>query len=118
MGGLRARRLAATALATAAAATAATAATGCGEEEPRLPSACDDSVPSLKDALATEAPRSDAAALRLGYLVGATHRGAARTSGLHAELIRRLESSAGLEDAPAARRAAYARGLAAGRARG
>jgi hypothetical protein len=70
------------------------------------------------DALVADMPRSDAAALRLGYLVGAARRGASRTSGLHAELIRRLENSTGLDGAPGARRAAYRRGFAAGRAGG
>ena len=142
----------------AAAVTAALAAgAGCGDDEAaRLPSACDDSVPAVQealenapgrvaltggvklstcverarsgadiqtvgalytataDALAARAAASDAAALRLGYLVGAARRGAARTSGIHEELVRRLENSTG----PAASRAAYRRGLAAGRARG
>ena len=137
----------------------AAALAGCGDEATRLPSACDDSVAGIEEALA-KAPddvtlygvklstcverarssadiqtvgalytatadslvvkmrTSDAAALRLGYLVGATHRGARRTSGVHSELIRRLENSVGLDGAPAARRAAYRRGLAAGRTRG
>jgi hypothetical protein len=34
------------------------------------------------------------AALRLGYLLGAAERGAEDTSGIHAELIRRLEAAA------------------------
>jgi hypothetical protein len=54
-------------------------------------------------------------ALRLGYLVGAAHRGAARTQGIHSELVRRLEQEA----APfAARSEAYARGERAGRRSG
>jgi hypothetical protein len=134
---------------------------GCGDDEERgFPTACNDSVPAIRDALAkapepvklydgtrlstcverartgadiqtlgalytatadalvAEMPRSDAAALRLGYLVGATHRGAAGTSGLHSELIRRLENSTALDGAPPARRAAYRRGYAAGRSGG
>jgi hypothetical protein len=67
------------------------------------------------DDLAAKLAGSDAAALRLGYLVGATRRGASRTSGIHDELVRRLEQSTGLDGAPPARRAAYRRGLAAGR---
>jgi hypothetical protein len=51
------------------------------------------------------------AALRLGYLVGAARRGAARTQGIHGELVRRLEQEAarlaGTSDA-------YARGRRAG----
>jgi hypothetical protein len=54
-------------------------------------------------------------ALRLGYLVGAAQRGAARTQGIHSELVRRLEQEA----APfAARSQAYARGERAGRRSG
>ncbi|MEA2389968.1 MAG: hypothetical protein QOK31_77 [Solirubrobacteraceae bacterium] len=66
------------------------------------------------DSLARRAGASDVAALRLGYLVGATARGAKRTGGVHVELVRRLQSVAPGDDAPAARRAAYGRGLAAG----
>src|SRR5918999_6608192 len=43
----------------------------------------------VSDALAVRAQAGDEdAATRLGYLVGATRRGAARTSGIHAELAR------------------------------
>jgi hypothetical protein len=68
----------------------------------------------VADALAVRAPKSDRAALELGYLVGATRRGAARTSGIHEELVRRLEQAAGPSGVPAARRPAYARGRSAG----
>jgi hypothetical protein len=64
--------------------------------------------------LADRVPRSQAAALQLGYLVGATRRGARHTSGLAAELVRRLGQAVGVGGPPPARRAAYARGLAAG----
>ncbi len=64
--------------------------------------------------LAQRAPRSDAAALQLGYLAGATRRGARHTNGLAAELVRRVEQAVGIGGPPAARRAAYVRGLAAG----
>lgn len=48
----------------------------------------------------------------LGYLMGASERGAARTGGIHYELVRRLSLDlAGLDT----RSAAYARGHAAGR---
>ena len=54
------------------------------------------------------------AALRLGYLVGAAQRGAAR-NGLGAEIVRRLEAeTSGL----GAGQAAYARGLGAGKSQG
>ena len=59
-------------------------------------------------------------ALRLGYLVGVTQRGAARTNGVMAELVRRIEVVAGRaqeEASPAAARA-LERGLAAGARRG
>ncbi len=145
----------------AALAVAALAASGCAsEDEPRLPAACNDSVPAIQaalakapgdvllaggvklstcvenartgadiqtvgalytataDALATRVARSDTAAMRLGYLVGAAKRGASRTNGIHHELVRRLESSTGLAAAPAIRRAAYRRGVAAGRDHG
>ncbi len=68
--------------------------------------------------------RSDPAgghALALGYLIGATARGAARTSGIHAELLRRLRSAAlfsGGHPLPPEFRRAYARGYAAGRDNG
>ena len=60
------------------------------------------------------------AALRLGYLVGVTQKGAARTAGVMAELVRRIEVSAGRtqEDATPAAAAALRRGIAAGAAAG
>ena len=74
---------------------------------------------AMADSLARRAATSDAAALQMGYLVGATRRGAAHTNGVQAELVRRIEQATLLDDtAPAARRAAFDRGLAAGRARG
>ena len=56
------------------------------------------------------------AALRLGYLVGATQKGAARTNGVMAELVRRIEVTAGRtsEDASPAARRALEKGLTAG----
>jgi hypothetical protein len=54
----------------------------------------------------------------LGYLVGALRRGAEDTAGVHAELLRRVESAARFSPAgkpqPASFRAAYQRGLRAG----
>jgi hypothetical protein len=58
--------------------------------------------------------RSDAAALRLGFLVGAVRRGANKTNGVQLELVRRLEQVAGVGGPPGPRRAAYRRGMAAG----
>ena len=68
--------------------------------------------------LAEAVPRSDAAAMQLGYLVGATRRGAIETNGTGFELLRRVELAMGIEGPPPTRRASYARGLAAGRRSG
>jgi hypothetical protein len=56
----------------------------------------------------------DAAAVQLGFLVGAVRRGAGKTNGVQLELVRRLEQVAGVGGPPGARRAAYRRGVAAG----
>jgi hypothetical protein len=66
----------------------------------------------LADHLAVRAGQDDTAAVELGYLIGAVRRGARHTSGVHAELVRRLERAA--QPVPASRRAALNRGLAAG----
>jgi len=68
--------------------------------------------------LVEQVPRSDAAAVQLGYLVGASEKGAERTQGVGLELSRRLEQAIGIGGAPPARRAAYQRGLAAGKSSG
>jgi hypothetical protein len=72
------------------------------------------------DHLSAAAKRGDAtAALRLGYLVGAARRGAARTAGIHAELQRRIERTAAFLDAAGPHVvAALARGRRAGEASG
>lgn len=62
------------------------------------------------------ARRDAASAERLGFLVGAVRRGAAQTSGVHAELVRKLEGAIAHSD-PALLRAAR-RGIAAGERRG
>jgi hypothetical protein len=62
--------------------------------------------------------RSNAAALQLGFLVGAVRRGAQETNGLQTELVRRLEQVAGIDGPPGHRRAAYQRGLRAGQNHG
>ena len=69
----------------------------------------------VADDLATRITRSDAAALQLGYLIAAAHRGAERTNGVGVELQRRLEQTVGLDGPPPGRRAAFERGSAAGR---
>lgn len=66
------------------------------------------------DTLALEARRSDASAVRLGYLIAAARRGGSTTNGVGTELVRRIEQSAGLDGPPAPHRVAFQRGLAAG----
>jgi len=62
------------------------------------------------------------AGLRLGYLLGAAQRGAKRTDGIHAELLRRLTAAARYSPdngpLPATFLDAYQRGFDAGEARG
>ena len=70
------------------------------------------------DDLAARAARDRVAALRLGYLVGATRRGAARTNGAALELAHRIERAGALSGAPAASLAAEQVGLAAGQRSG
>jgi hypothetical protein len=74
----------------------------------------------VADDLAARAQGGDErAAVGLGYLVGATRRGAGRTSGIHAELRRRVEQAAAyLHEGGPAVMAAMRRGLRAGRASG
>lgn len=63
-----------------------------------------------------------AANLRLGYLLGAAQRGAERTNGIHAELIRRLAAAARYSPdgrpLPSAFTSTYREGFDAGKARG
>jgi hypothetical protein len=70
--------------------------------------------------LRAQAVSDPGAAVQLGYLVGATRRGAAKTNGVMAELVRRVELVAGrlTDEAPAPIDAAVARGLRAGEASG
>lgn len=69
---------------------------------------------TVADDLASRAAHGDAAAAtQLGYLVGAARRGAARTNGVAAELVRRLEQAGG-EASPAP----LASGLRAGERNG
>jgi len=72
------------------------------------------SLTKVADSLSARAPRDGAAALRLGYLRGATRRGAAANPGLAANLGRRLEQTTLLRRGSAAARAALGRGLRAG----
>jgi hypothetical protein len=68
------------------------------------------------DDLSKRAGRDPTAALRLGYLVGATERGGSHSAGIDAELVRRIELDGALPAAatkPALR--ALAKGISAGR---
>ncbi|HEX4344510.1 MAG TPA: hypothetical protein VHZ31_03010 [Solirubrobacteraceae bacterium] len=77
------------------------------------------SLTPVADQLRARAPSDPAAALQLGYLAGAVHRGAAATSGLSAQLASRIEQEAVPDPgAGAAARAALARGGRLGRAGG
>jgi hypothetical protein len=68
---------------------------------------------------ATAAAGDERAAVRLGYLVGAARRGAAKTAGIHAELQRHIERAAAvLVGAGPRLAAALARGRRAGEATG
>ncbi|MEA2302859.1 MAG: hypothetical protein QOH43_139 [Solirubrobacteraceae bacterium] len=76
---------------------------------------------SVADALRTRAEAGEqAAALQLGFLIGATRRGAKRTDGVMAELQRRIELVGGrmLDQVPPATGLALRRGLTAGEDRG
>jgi hypothetical protein len=68
--------------------------------------------------LVQQLPRSNAAALQLGYLVGAAEKGAEKTQGVGLELSRRLEQAIGINGPANPRRAAYERGLDAGKRSG
>jgi hypothetical protein len=68
--------------------------------------------------LARDAGARDSAALKLGYLIGATRRGATHTAGIHLELVRRLEQTVGIDGVSPRRRAAFLQGIAAGRRSG
>jgi hypothetical protein len=68
------------------------------------------------DRLAVRMRSSDAAALQLGFLIGATERGAAQAAGMQADLANRVAGAAALEGGT--RRAVLLRGRAAGQQRG
>lgn len=74
----------------------------------------------VEEQLVPAAATDPTAALQLGYLVGATRKGAERTQGVMAELQNRLEQRAGraLDGAPEAEQRQLDRGVAAGEARG
>lgn len=70
------------------------------------------------DRLARSATRDPASALRLGYLEGATERGASRTNGTGSELVNRMRNLLALDETSPAARAAFLRGRSAGLADG
>ncbi|MDX6718140.1 MAG: hypothetical protein QOJ63_394 [Solirubrobacteraceae bacterium] len=76
------------------------------------------SLMQVADGLRARAVADPVVALRLGYLVGAVRRGAAATPGIAAQLARRVEQAAALDDAGAGSRAALARGISLGEAGG
>jgi hypothetical protein len=69
---------------------------------------------AVADDLASRARSAEGPAVSLGYLIGATRRGAAHSNGIEAELVRRLEQDAVLDGASSSRRAAVDRGVRAG----
>jgi len=71
---------------------------------------------SAADTLAQRMRRSNAAAYQLGFLIGATGRGAAQAAGLQGELANRIAGAAPPDGGP--RRALLLRGRAAGRRSG
>jgi hypothetical protein len=76
------------------------------------------SLMQVADELRPRAAADPVAALRMGYLVGAVRRGAAATPGIAAQLARRVEQTAALDDAGGASRAALERGIGLGEAGG
>jgi len=72
----------------------------------------------VADGLSQRAATDNVAALRLGYLVGATRRGVGANPGLATQLGRRLEQAARLDGASAGARAALRSGLRAGEGSG
>ncbi|MCA1656847.1 MAG: hypothetical protein LC713_03910 [Actinobacteria bacterium] len=76
------------------------------------------SLLSAADSLRVRAATDDVAALRLGYLVGATRRGVKRNPGLAEQLGRRVEQTMLLDGATAGAQAALRSGLLDGEDRG
>jgi len=70
------------------------------------------SLMRVADDLHFQARTNPRVALRLGYLIGAVRRGAAKTPGVAAQLARRIEQTASLDDAAA--RGILLRGVMAG----
>jgi hypothetical protein len=68
----------------------------------------------VADELRADAFADHDAAMRLGYLIGAVRRGAAKTPGLAAQLARRIEQTAAFDSDDTLARAALARGFMSG----
>lgn len=85
---------------------------GVGEAEAQIVGAA---LTTAADRLARRLADSDRAAFQLGFLMGATERGAARTNGVQGELDARIGQAAGIDGGPPARHDALLRGRAAGR---
>jgi hypothetical protein len=66
------------------------------------------------DALESRLERDPAAALQLGYLIGATRRGGAHSQGVDAGFVTRMEETAPTRPLSTAGEAALSRGLRAG----
>jgi hypothetical protein len=75
-------------------------------------------VTEAGDRLVRTATHDSGAALQLGYLEGATERGAARSNGIGAELANRMANLFTPADSTPGARVAYERGRAAGRSTG
>ena len=73
---------------------------------------------AVAERLEQRAAADTAAALQLGYLVGATRRGARTTNGVMLELVRRIERSADVPGLQPPAEAALLRGVRAGEERG
>jgi hypothetical protein len=72
------------------------------------------SLMRVADGLRAPALADEDAAMRLGYLVGAVRRGAAKTPGLAAQLARRIEQTASFDADDARARSALLRGVRLG----
>ena len=72
------------------------------------------SLMNVADDLRAQTRTNPDAAVRLGYLIGAVRRGAAKTPGLAAQLARRIEQTAALEQDDAVARGALLRGVMSG----
>jgi hypothetical protein len=72
------------------------------------------SLMRVADDLRVQTRTDTQAAVRLGYLIGAVRRGAAKTPGLAAQLARRIEQAAAFEQDDPVARGALLRGVMSG----